>query len=157
MPTLILITEINAPLKRCFDLARSIDLHQLSTAHTGEKAIAGKTTGLIGLNEEVTWRAKHFGIWQHLSTKITELIPSSSFTDVMVKGAFQTFKHYHQFSYENGKTIMRDEFIYKSPFGILGKLVNVFILNKYMSKLLYDRNQVIKKYAETELWKEVLD
>src|SRR6218665_2682744 len=82
MPRLVLITEINAPLPRCFDLARSIDLHQVSTAHTGERAVSGRITGLIELNEEVTWRAKHFGIWQQLTSRITELTPGVSFTDV---------------------------------------------------------------------------
>ena len=54
MPTIYLTIEINAPIERCFDLSRSIDLHTLSTSHTNEKAIAGVTSGLIGLNEEVT-------------------------------------------------------------------------------------------------------
>jgi hypothetical protein len=44
-----LTTAIAAPVKRCFDLARSIDLHMASTDWTGEHAIAGVTAGLIGL------------------------------------------------------------------------------------------------------------
>jgi hypothetical protein len=61
MPTIRLRTEVKAGKALVFDLSRSIDLHKLSTAHTHETAIAGKTSGLIGLNEWVTWRAKHFG------------------------------------------------------------------------------------------------
>jgi hypothetical protein len=72
MPKIELLTEINAPIEKCFDLARSIELHIESTKQTGERAIAGKTSGLIGLNETVTWRAKHFGTWQNLTSKITE-------------------------------------------------------------------------------------
>jgi hypothetical protein len=63
MPKIELHTEIDAPIERVFDLARSIDLHMLSTSHTNEKAIAGKTSGLIGLGEWVTWRAKHLGFY----------------------------------------------------------------------------------------------
>ncbi|WP_245856885.1 SRPBCC family protein [Mucilaginibacter auburnensis] len=70
--------HINAPIKKCFDFARSIDLHIESTKQTGEKAIAGKTSGLIGLGETVTWRAQHFGVWQNLTTKITDLTHHSS-------------------------------------------------------------------------------
>jgi hypothetical protein len=61
MPRIVLKTEIDAPIEVCFDLSRSIDLHQISTAHTNEQAIDGVTSGLINLHESVTWRARHFG------------------------------------------------------------------------------------------------
>jgi hypothetical protein len=67
MSVIQLTTIILAPVERVFDLARSIDLHVASTAHTGERAVAGVTSGLLGPGEEVTWRAKHFGVWQHLT------------------------------------------------------------------------------------------
>lgn len=73
MPCIKIETTIHAPVQRCFDLSRSIDLHQISTIETKERAIAGKTSGLIGLNETVTWQAKHFGITQKLTSKITVL------------------------------------------------------------------------------------
>ena len=73
MPVIELATHINAPIGKCFDLARDIDVHVASTRHTSETAIAGRTSGLIELGEWVTWRAKHFGIWQTLTSKITEL------------------------------------------------------------------------------------
>ncbi len=69
MTRIELSTHINAPIERCFDLARSIDLHMESTKQTGEQAIAGRTSGLIGLGETVTWRAKHLGVWQTLIFK----------------------------------------------------------------------------------------
>jgi hypothetical protein len=61
MSVIELATSIAAPTERVFDLARSIDLHTERTAGTGERAVAGVTSGLIGLGEEVTWRARHFG------------------------------------------------------------------------------------------------
>jgi len=73
MPRIEVITQIKAPIDRVFDLARSMDLHLISAATTGERAIAGVTTGLIGLNEEVTFRARHFGLWQNLTARVTEL------------------------------------------------------------------------------------
>ncbi|MEH6514179.1 hypothetical protein [Maribacter arcticus] len=48
MPRIELRTEINAPKEIVFDLSRSIDLHKISTEHTKEEAISGKTSGLIG-------------------------------------------------------------------------------------------------------------
>ena len=36
-----LTTAITAPIARCFDVSRSVDLHMSSTNWTGERAIAG--------------------------------------------------------------------------------------------------------------------
>lgn len=152
MPTIQLHTEINAPIKRCFDLARSIDLHLISTKHTGETAIAGKTSGLIELNETVTWRAKHFFVWQTLTSKLVELNSPNFFADEMVKGAFKSFRHEHYFFTVNGKTIMKDVFMFKSPFGVLGMLFNLISLTGYMKSLLEQRNMVIKQVAESDKW-----
>jgi len=46
---IILLTSIKAPIQIVFDCARSIDIHQLSTAKTNEKAIFGRTSGLCEL------------------------------------------------------------------------------------------------------------
>lgn len=149
MPKIELRTEINAEIHVVFDLSRSIDLHKVSTQHTNEEAIAGVTSGLIGMNESVTWRAKHFGVYQELTSKITEFNAPNSFTDEMVKGAFKQFRHEHHFSEHNAGTLMIDYFDYTSPFGILGKLADFLFLKNYMSKLLVKRNQIIKTYAES--------
>lgn len=148
MPIIRLETNIQASKELCFDLARSIDLHVLSTKHTGEKAIAGRTSGLIKLNETVTWRARHFGVWQTLTSKITELNQPDFFVDEMVKGAFQSFRHEHYFASEKDGTLMTDVFAFESPLGWLGQVANVLFLTRYMRNLLQKRNQVIKEYAE---------
>ena len=156
MPKIELQTEIKGDRKVVFDLSRSIDLHKISTEQTNEQAIAGKTSGLIGLNESVTWRAKHFGIYQNLTSKITEFDQPNHFTDEMVRGAFKSFKHEHHFTEINGGTLMTDIFHYKSPFGILGKLADKLFLEKYMKELLVERNRVVKEFTESEKWKELL-
>lgn len=156
MPTIVLFTKIKAKQKLVFDLSRSIDLHKISTQKTNEKAIAGKTKGLIALNETVTWRAKHLGIYQNFTSKVTDCESPSYFADVMLKGAFKSFKHEHFFSYENGVTILKDVMVYKSPLGILGKLVDFLFLEKYMTNFLVLRNKTIKDFAETSKWKEIL-
>lgn len=149
MPTIELSTLINAPIERCFNMARSIDLHIESTKHTGERAIAGRTSGLIEQGETVTWRARHFGVWQNLTSKIIELNYPNSFTDELVEGAFKSIHHQHQFRQINGATEMKDIFRFESPFGILGKLANILFLRRYMTKLLENRNKVIKEAAES--------
>lgn len=73
MSTIHLETLIQADSHKVFDLARDIDLHQKSTFQTGEKAIAGRTSGLIEFGETVTWKAKHLGFYQTHTSKITDM------------------------------------------------------------------------------------
>lgn len=156
MPTINLITEINAPLQRCFDLSRSIDLHMLSTKKTHEKAVSGVMTGLIGLNEEVTWRAKHFGIYQHLTTRITAFNSPVFFEDKMAKGVFKKMEHQHFFEQQGVFTIMKDQFYFEAPFGIIGRIFSKYILVHYLSGFIKERNELIKKAAESNQWKSIL-
>jgi ligand-binding SRPBCC domain-containing protein len=150
----VIITHISvsAPIERVFDLSRSIDLHVESTSQTGEKAIAGVTSGLIELDQTVTWKARHFGIWQTLTSKITKFDRPNSFQDCMVSGAFRYFTHDHIFSYANNTTLITDRFEFASPFGILGKMVDSLIMNNHLKKLLLHRNAIIKETAESPNW-----
>ena len=156
MTSIHLTTFIIAPIERVFDLSRSINLHKISTAHTGEKAIAGVLTGLINVNETVTWQAKHLGKQRQFTSKIIEMSGPDLFLDEMIKGDFKSFLHQHHFKKTNNGTIMIDLLEFETPYGVLGKLVNRFFLKNYIEKLLVKRNQVIKEYAETSKWKAIL-
>lgn len=148
MSTIHLETFIKADIRKVFDLARDIDLHQRSTFQTGEKAIAGRTSGLIELGETVTWKAKHLGFYQTHTSKITDMQKPFKFTDVMLKGRFKSFKHQHIFK-QNGKfTVMTDILEFESPLGIFGQLFNYYFLKNYMTKFLIERNKVTKLAAE---------
>ena len=149
MPRIEIRTEIKSKKEIVFDLSRSIDLHKISTEHTNEQAISGKTSGLIGMNESVTWRAKHFGIYQNLTSKITEFDKPNYFVYEMQEGVFKQFKHEHHFAELNGVTLMTDIFNYKSPLGLLGELADKIFLEKYMTELLIKRNQTVKEFAES--------
>ena len=130
----------------------------LSTQQTNEIAVAGVITGLIRLNESVTWKARHFGVWQKLTSEITEFKYPDYFVDEMVKGAFKSFRHEHYFKEkENNMTEMIDKFSYESPLGILGSLADKLFLKRYMTDLLDKRNQTIKEVAESDRWKEILN
>lgn len=149
MNTIFLQTHIHAPVQTCFDLSRSIDLHIESTAHTNEKAIAGKTTGLISLGETVTWQAKHLGIYWKMTVQITAFESPRYFRDEMIKGPFKAMKHEHYFeSQADGSTLMKDVFTFASPLGVLGRMVDKLYLQKYMQGFLEKRNEVIKELAE---------
>lgn len=152
MPVINLETRINAPVERVFDLARSIDLHIDSMSEYDEKPVAGKTSGLIEMGETVTWEARHFGVRQRLTSKITAFERPQYFRDSMVKGAFARFDHDHYFEEKNGVTIVRDVFDYDSPLGILGKIADFLAVESHMKKMLEERNKLIKRIAESKDW-----
>lgn len=110
MPKIELTTEINSTIEIYFDLSRSIDLHKISTAKTNEEAIAGRTTGLINLNETVTWQATHFGVTQNLTSKITAFERPKLFIDEQTKGIFKSIIHQHKFEQIGNKVLMTDIF-----------------------------------------------
>lgn len=149
MALITLHTFINSDCQLCFDFARDIDLHKESLEHSNEKAIAGKISGLIELGEWVTWEAKHLGIKQKLTSKIVELDAPNYFVDEMVYGAFKSFRHEHIFREKDGGTLMIDNFYFESPLGIFGKFINWLFLKKYMTNLLKQRNQFLKRKVET--------
>jgi ligand-binding SRPBCC domain-containing protein len=156
MTTIELKTVINAPVSICFDLARSIDLHQISTKKSNEKAIAGRISGLIGKGEQVTWQATHFMIRQTLTSKIADMQAPHYFIDKMTAGAFKLMEHTHTFREVNGQTVMSDLFHYEVPFRWAGSLFNKLILKKYLTKLLLHRNTVIRQVAESGEWKKFI-
>jgi ligand-binding SRPBCC domain-containing protein len=153
MSVLFLETPIHAKPEVCYKLSLSVDLHQLSTHKTGEHIVAGVRQGIMQLDDTVTWKAKHFGIWQMLTTKITAEKRHEYFVDEMLQGAFKSMKHEHYFVETNYGTLMKDVFIFESPLGLLGRLFNFIVLESYMRGFLLERNQTIKEIAESEKWK----
>jgi ligand-binding SRPBCC domain-containing protein len=156
MSKIVLETSINSTPEICYKLSLSVDLHQLSTSKTGEHIIDGIRKGIMRLDDTVTWRAKHFGVWQNLTTKITEIKPYEYFVDEMQKGAFKSMRHEHYFIENEGITIMKDVFNFTSPLGILGVIFNKLILENYMKRFLIERNQLIKQVAESDNWQEYM-
>ena len=147
---------IAAPPERVFDLSRSVDLHKRASGDTGEEAVGGRTSGLMELGETVTWRARHFGVWQQLTSRISGYDRPRWFRDEMIHGAFATLEHDHWFDAENGGTRMRDRFVFEAPFGVLGRFAERLFLRSYMTRLLRVRNDALKRVAESEEWREVL-
>jgi ligand-binding SRPBCC domain-containing protein len=120
-------------------------------------ALAGVTSGLLGMAQRVTWSAKHFGVWQSLTSEITAMAPPAYFQDTMIQGAFRFMKHDHFFrSLSSGQTEMRDVFCFGAPLPILGRLAEIIFLRRYMRNLLHERNVVIKQIAESSDWTRYL-
>ncbi len=145
--------QIAAPIQRCFDLSRSIEVHLLGTEQSGEQAVGGVTTGVIGSNEFVRWRARHFGIRQHLTSRITAFDPPGYFQDTMVEGAFQFMQHDHFFrALSENSTNMTDRLTFAAPLPILGPIAERLFLRSYMERFLRRRNSILKQVAESDRW-----
>lgn len=156
MAAIEVITPINAPQARCFYLTLSVDLHAVSAQQTNEKIVAGVRSGVLQLHDAVTFRARHFGIWQTLTSKVTVLQTPVYFRDEMQQGAFKDMWHEHHFEQDGATTFMRDVFVFASPLGWLGKLVDALVLKRYMRHFLRQRGIVLKQYAESDAWQAIL-
>lgn len=111
---------------------------------------------MIGLGEQVTWRAKHLGLWQELTSKITAFDRPSYFQDTMLRGVFRSFKHDHSFSAPDaGTTAMRDVLEFAAPLPLAGLIAEKF-LRPYLAKFLRERNDLIKRVSESEEWRQFL-
>ena len=149
MERFTLTTEIDAPPTVVFDLSRDIDFHLRSMARSGERAVAGVTSGLIGLGETVTWRATHFGIPFRMTSEIAAFDRPNSFTDRQVSGPFSSFEHVHTFEPTEGGTRMTDDITFRSPVGPVGVVVNRLFLRRYLIGLIEERNRQITSEAES--------
>jgi ligand-binding SRPBCC domain-containing protein len=153
------VTVIRAPIDRCFDLARSVEVHLAHNIHSGEVAVAtaGVTSGLIGLRQRVTWRGRHFGTWHQLTSEITVMDRPAYFQDAMIRGPFRSMRHDHFFRpLSPDETEMRDVFCFAAPLGILGRLAELAVLRRYMQALLRERNSVIRQIGESPAWRRYL-
>lgn len=150
MPTIRLETSIQAPPERCFDLSLSVDAHAQSQASAHERPVAGVLAGGMRLGDTVTWEAVHFGVKQHLTSRITAYERPSRFTDEMVAGIFQQLHHTHLFIPQRQGTLMIDVFTFRAPLGVLGRLAEIVFLTRYMKRLLLSRNRYLKQMAESE-------
>ncbi|MEO6715479.1 MAG: SRPBCC family protein, partial [Mycobacteriales bacterium] len=97
MPLIHLETVIDAPREACFDLSLSVDAHMASmSGRSGERAVAGVTSGLMAFGDTVTWQGKHFGLRFSLTSTISAYERPVRFVDEQVRGPFALWHHEHQ-------------------------------------------------------------
>ena len=151
MPELELRTTIQAPIDACFDLSLSVDAHRESMGDSGEQAIAGVTSGTMALGDMVTWRARHFGLPFTMTSAITAYDAPHRFVDEQVSGPFKEWWHEHTFEPSaNGGAVMTDHVRFRAPLGLLGLAAEALVLNRYMPRLLAQRNEWLRTALEAE-------
>jgi len=145
-------TFVAAPPERCFDLSLSVELHLDSTEATGERAIAGRTSGRLGPGDEVTWRARHFGLPLELSVRITQHDRPRAFRDEMIRGPLRRMRHDHRFEAVDGGTRMLDSFEFA-----VAPLLDSLVLAPHFRAFLLGRNELIKRAAEGDASRYLCD
>ncbi len=148
MPKLLVETLIDAPIERCFSLSLSIDAHTKSMGPSAERAVAGVTSGEIGPGESVTWQARHFGVPLRMTSVISEYESPIRFVDEQTRGPFARWWHEHRFEVSGRQTRMTDRIEFEAPCGFLGKIAERVVLERYMKRLIVQRNLWLKQHLE---------
>jgi len=141
-------TLIAAPASDCFSLSLSVDAHTASMSASGERAVGGVTSGIMGLGDAVTWRARHFGLMFRMTSAITEYEYPCRFVDEQQRGPFRRWRHEHTFTATDAGTRMIDVAQFRSPLGPAGAMADYLVLDRYMRRLLSQRNAWLKARLE---------
>ena len=96
----------------------------------------------LRIGDEVTFEATHFGVRQRLTARITLLDAPRAFEDTMVRGAFRSLRHRHEFHPEEAGTRMVDELEFASP---LGGLFDRLVLGPYLRRFLTQRGEALAR------------
>lgn len=138
-------TVLSVSRERAFDLSRDLDAHLASMRESGERIVAGRPGGLIGPGESVAWRARHLGLPFTLMSRITVYERPNRFVDEEIAGPFRRLRHEHRFDDASvggrERCLMTDDITFDAPFGVVGRLVERVVLERYMLELIEARNR----------------
>ena len=96
--------SVAAPVRRCFDLTRSVEAHRDSSTLIGGRPVAGRVAGLSELGDETTWSARFFGVRFRVRTKITAMDAPAAYREERAAGLPRTFEHEYRFHHEGDRT-----------------------------------------------------
>lgn len=85
-------------------------------------------------------------IWE---VRIDKLDKPNILVDVAIKSPFNLWKHSHIFKQKDNYCELKDEVIFKLPFGFLGGLFN-FIVIKQLEEMFDFRHSMTKKILESK-------
>lgn len=111
---------------------------------SSERAVAGVTSGQIGYGDTVTWDARHFGVRFRLTSEVTEFTHPTRFVDEQISGPFKRWWHEHEFIADGNVTRMIDRVEFAAPFGVLGRIAEKLVLDRYLERLIRRRSQWLK-------------
>ncbi|MBM9463268.1 SRPBCC family protein [Aeromicrobium sp. YIM 150415] len=136
-------TVSRRPAAALFDAALDLGLHTASQARSGERVVRGPASGQLGLGDEVTWRARHLGLWWTMTAAVTEFERPTRFVDEQVRGPFSSFRHEHRFEEHESGTSMTDTIEFTAPLGVPGRAVAALVLRPYLRRLIARRGEFL--------------
>lgn len=156
MPTIHLTTFIAASAEVVFDLSRHITVYKESMEAYKLEAVAGTRFGLIEKGDTVTWRSRHLFKERLQRIKYVEIRKPDVIIETQLQGDLASLHHEHHFkSIDNGMLLI-DLLTFEMRFGWLGRWFNSLYFARYMESLMHQRNDTIKRFAETDRWKKLL-
>ena len=142
MTRITIDTRIAALPDVCFDLARDVSVHVESAAFSGERLVEpGKMSGRLDVGDVVTFEGRHFGIRQRFTTRITRVERPHLFVDEMVRGAFHSLRHIHEFHRDGDGTLMRDILEWRAWFG--------WLVRRHIEWFVRTKQQNLKRIIES--------
>ena len=146
MPSFTLERVIPAPPGDVFDVSLDVGLHLMSQRSHGERVASGRTSGRFAEGEQVTWSARHFGLRFRMTSLVFDVERPRRFRDRQVRGPFGSFLHTHEFEPLDGGTLMRDTIDFRSPFGPIGRMVDVSVMRRHLIGVITERNDAISEH-----------
>lgn len=146
MPSFTLERAIPAPPGDVFDVSLDVGLHLMSQRSHGERVASGRTSGRFADGEQVTWSARHFGLRFRMTSLVFDVERPRRFRDRQVRGPFGSFLHTHEFEPLDGGTLMRDTIDFRSPFGPIGRMVDVSVMRRHLIGVITERNDAISEH-----------
>jgi ligand-binding SRPBCC domain-containing protein len=91
-------------------------------------------------------RLRQFGVWIEWHALISEVEPLHQFVDTATKSPFKCWVHRHQMQRAEGGTMLIDTVDYNMPFGFIGKVVDLLVVQKDIKRLFAFRHQQTLNY-----------
>jgi ligand-binding SRPBCC domain-containing protein len=157
MSKIHLTTFIKAPADRVFDLSRNITIFRKALQSRKEKISSGAAGNLVSSGETITLHARHLGKTRMMTARVMEIKKPLTFIEEQVKGDLKSYRHERHFKEIDNGTIMIDLLEFEGPRDMLGNFFSQFYLKKYLQKIILERNELIRQFAETEKWRAVMN
>ncbi|MDQ4215726.1 SRPBCC family protein [Microbacterium capsulatum] len=145
MPAFALERLIPAPVERVFALSLDVAVHVESMTAHDERIVGGVGSGLMREGDTVTWDARHFGVRFRMTSLVFDVDPPHGFSDRQLRGPFAEFRHRHTFTPSGDGTLLRDEIEFRSPFGLLGRIVDALVMRRHLIRLIEQRNDTLER------------
>lgn len=138
-------TASSRRVEALFEASLDVAVHTASQSRSRERVVSGPASGRLKLGDQVTWEARHFGLWWTMTSAVTEMDGPFRFVDEQVRGPFSRFRHEHRFASVDGGTLMTDTIEFAAPFGIIGRLVARAVLRPYLRRLIVARGEFLAR------------